>query len=411
MSVNASGTLDQLRGSTNEPPAYARPGYGSGGHGAGGTFSNPAPPQTTGAPASNLPNLDQARNAKPEEPKPTTPIQSNLICADCDPQSGGGGSTHYPTGDVRFSNARQLPQNETGQTAVDLGSRNFNWSLPLLSLGGRAGLDVDLTLFYNSLVWTKDGSNIKYNADLGNPAPGFRLAFPTLQPGFVNPLGVFSYLMIAPSGARVELRRISNTSIYESRNSGYAQLDTSNVNAFLVRTTDGTQLTFNPVTNNGEYRCTEIKDRNGNYISATYNTTNGHLLTITDTLGRVINFDYDTNNNLQAIRQTWAGGAHNWATFVYGEVYVAPSFGGSLLVNGPDNNYVTVLTQVSLHDGSYFTFNYNASFGQVNRINHYASDSHLLSYTSYNLDFEHWTGRLPAFYRTPRLGGKLEWGY
>jgi hypothetical protein len=46
--------------------------------------------------------------------------------------------------------------------------------------------------------------------------------------------------------------------------------------------------------------------------------------------------------------------------------------------------YLTVLTQVSLHDGSYFTFNYNASFGQVNRINHYAADGHPLAYTSYN---------------------------
>ncbi len=38
---------------------------------------------------------------------------------------------------------------------MDLGSRNFNWSLPLLSLRGRAGLDLHLALTYNSLVWTK----------------------------------------------------------------------------------------------------------------------------------------------------------------------------------------------------------------------------------------------------------------
>src|SRR5260370_21554548 len=51
------------------------------------------------------------------------------------------------------------------------------------------------------------------------------------------------------------------------------------------------------------------------YISATYDSTNGHLQTITDTLGRVATFVYDGNNNLQAIRQTWAGVAHDWATF------------------------------------------------------------------------------------------------
>jgi YD repeat-containing protein len=140
-----------------------------------------------------------------------------------------------------------------------------------------------------------------------------------------------------------------------------------------------------PVTINSEFRCTQIKDRNGNYISATYNSTNGHLLTLTDTLARVITFVYDANNNLQAIRQSWSGVNHDWATFNYGEVFVAPAFGGGLLVNGPNNNNTTVLTQVNLHDGTYFTFQYNAAFAQVNRINHYAADGHLLNYTSYNV--------------------------
>src|SRR4029079_2083125 len=149
----------------------------------------------------------------------------------------------------------------------------------------------------------------------------------------------------------------------------------------LVRTTNGTQFKFQPVSINSEYRCTEIKDRNGNYISATYNST-GHLLTITDTLGRVVTFVYNSDNNLEAIRQTWAGTTHDWATFTYGQVLVSPAFGGGLQVNGPSNNYTTVLTQVSLHDGTYFTFEYNAAFAQVKRINSYAADTHLRSYTS-----------------------------
>ena len=108
---------------------------------------------------------------------------------------------------------------------------------------------------------------------------------------------------------------------------------------------------------------------------------------IKDTLQRTLNFIYDANGNLESIRQTWAGGVyHYWATFSYGQVCVAPGFGGGLQINGPNNNYVTVLTQVSLHDGTYFTFNYNAAFGQVKRINHYAADEHLLSYTSYNMN-------------------------
>jgi hypothetical protein len=140
----------------------------------------------TGAPAPNLPNLDQLRNLGPEQPHASQPTQANLMCADCDPQSGGGGSQYYPAGDPNFSTARELPQNETGEAGVDLGSRNFNWSQPLLSLAGRSGMDLSLSLFYNSLVWTKDGSYIKYNADLGTPAPGFRLGLPILQRKFFD---------------------------------------------------------------------------------------------------------------------------------------------------------------------------------------------------------------------------------
>ena len=402
--ADAAGALAKLQGPANQSPPLPVPGRGTGGTGPDGSFTTTPPPVTSGPPGVNLPNLDEVRNAQPEQPKAKTPIESNLICADCDPFSGGGGATYYPSGDPNFSGPRRRPINETGQPGVDLGSRNFNWSQPLLSLPGRAGLDLDLTLTYNSLVWTKDGSYIKFNADLGTPAPGFRLGLPVLQQRFLNSqTGIYAYMMVTPSGGRVELRQVGTSSIYESQDGSYTQLDVSNANALLVRTTDGTQFTFKPVTVNNEYRCTEIKDRNGNSIVADYNWTNGHLLTLTDTLGRTVTFVYNANSNLQAIRQTWWGGAHDWATFEYGEVYVAPAFGGGLLVNGPNNNYVTVLTRVNLHDGSYFTFNYNAAFAQVNRINHYAADTHLLAYTSYNVSSS--TGQTEC----PRFTERRDW--
>ena len=335
-------------------------------HGPGGTFAGP-PPTNSGAPGPNLPNLDRAGNAPAPRPQNSpAPIQANLMCADCDPYSGGGGITNYPTGDPNFGGARTRPNNETGQPGEDLGSQNFNWDLPLLNLPGRAGLDVNLTLYYNSLVWTKDGSFIKFNADLGTPAPGFRLGLPTLQQRFTDAQsGSNAYLMVLPSGGRVKMLQIGTSNLYESQDSTYTHLTDNGTSGAIVRTTDGTQFVFTPVSVNNEYRCTQIKDRNGNYISATYNTTTGHLLTLTDTLGRVVNFIYDTNSNLQYVQQTWATGTHNWATFTYGEVFVAPAFGGGLAINGPNNSYVTVLTKVALNDGSYFSFEYNTAFGQV----------------------------------------------
>lgn len=374
-------------------------------HGPGGTFVGP-PPSSPTAPGPNLPNLDELRNSRPSQPTAHPPIQSNLMCADCDPQSGGGGSGYYPTGDPNFSTARMRPANETGEPGEDLGSQNFNWSLPLLNLPGRSGLDVSLTLYYNSLVWTKDGSFIKFNADLGSPAPGFKLGLPSLQQRFTDAqTGGNAFIMVLPSGGRIEMRQVGTSNVYESQDSTYTQLTDNGGSGALVKTTDGTQFSFTPVTVNSEYRCTQIKDRNGNFISATYNTTNGHLLDITDTLHRVISFSYDGNSNLQAIRQSWASGSHDWATFYYGEVFVSPAFGGSptLMVNGPNGSNVTVLTQVNLDDGSYITFDYNAAFGQVKRINHYAPDNHLLSYSSYNVSSG--TGQTEC----PRFTERRDW--
>jgi len=384
--ASAAGALAELHAPTNQAPVFVPPGIGSGGHGPGGSFSTTPPPTISGAPSAKLPNLDQVRIAQQRKPRAKFPIEANLPCADCDPSGGGGGSGNYPVGDPNFSTARGRPVNETGQPGVDLGSRNFSWSLPLVSLGGRAGLDLNLSLSYNSLVWTRDGTYMKFNADLGTPAPGFRLGLPTLQQRFLDSeTGAYAYMLVTPSGGRVELRQTGTLNIYQSQDSGYVHLDASSQTELLLRTTDGTQFTFEPVSINGEHRCTKIKDRNGNYISATYNAANGHLLTITDTLGRVITFVYGADNNLQAIRQTWGGNNHDWATFSYGQIYVAPAFGGGLLVNGPTNNYTTVLTQVNLHDGSYFVFDYNAAFAQVTQIKHYAPDNTLLNYIYYNL--------------------------
>jgi YD repeat-containing protein len=312
--ANAAGGLQRALQS-NQPPVTHPPGYGSGGNWPGGSFSTTPPPVTPGAPGPNLRGLDELRNMTPQAPRARQPIQSNLVCADCDPQSGGGGSSYHPANDPNFSTARGRPENEAGEPGVDLGSRNFNWSLPLLNLPGRAGMDLGLTLYYNSLVWTKDGSYIKFNADFGSPAPGFRLSLPKLQAGYPDAdSGEWSYMLVTSSGSRVELRRTAPGSVlYESIDGSYTQMDTTSSPYYLIiKTTDGTQMKLEPMSS-GEYKCTEIKDRNGNRITATYNYTNGHLQTITDTLGRVITFAYNANNNLEAIRQTWAGVSHDWA--------------------------------------------------------------------------------------------------
>lgn len=210
---------------------------------------------------------------------------------------------------VSFVGSRAEPGTQPGNGLL---TRDVTWSTSILSLPGRSGLDLGLTISYSSQVWTRSGPFIYFDEDNGFPSAGFRLGFPVIQRKTFNAqTATNSYLLITPAGQRVELRQVGTSSIYEAADSSYLQL-TDNGSSWLLRSTDGTQLTFNEF--NNEYHCTQIKDRNGNYLTVNYDGW-GHITNITDTLGRVINFNYDTNHNLLSITQTWNGSTHTWATF------------------------------------------------------------------------------------------------
>src|SRR6185437_11654350 len=63
-------------------------------------------------------------------------------------------------------------------TKTVIGSQSYNRAFPILSLPGR-GLDLNLTLYYNSRVWTFDPSSntMSFNTDRDWPSYGFRLGF------------------------------------------------------------------------------------------------------------------------------------------------------------------------------------------------------------------------------------------
>src|SRR5207302_858848 len=177
-----------------------------------------------------------------------------------------------------FAMARLDPHNRTGTGGEDLLSNNFNWSLPLIGLSGRS-LDLGLTLSYNSLVWTKSGNYIGFDLDQGSIAPGFRLGFPTIEgPYWNNQANANFYLLVTPSGGRIELRQISNSTVYESKDSSYLQLTDNLDTTMTLRPTDGSKMNY--IASGGGWRCNKITDRNGNYISATYKSF-GELETVT----------------------------------------------------------------------------------------------------------------------------------
>ena len=278
-----------------------------------------------------------------------------------------------PPNFTSLEQAKLDPRNRVGGAGEDLFSGNYHWSLPLVNLSGRAGMDLNLTLSYNSLVWIKHNGMMSFDYDYyPTLTPGFRLGFPEIEgPYTVN--GYNTYLVTLPSGRRVEMRYIA-TNKYEAVDSSwlYLTINPGSQN-MILSTTDGTQFKFTIPPGDWWYHCTEIKDSNGNYITVSY-TTIGTVAdplvaigTITDTLGRVINFNY-SGYHLLSITQVWNGQTHTWAQFDYNDNQpVNVNFGG-LVVDGPTGGAtIPVITRVMTGDGARHTFVYN-TWGQVNDI-------------------------------------------
>jgi len=222
------------------------------------------------------------------------------------PQGGGGGwdSTNYWSAG--------LPENRVGDppgATVDggAGSGNFQFAAPVVSLPGR-GINISLGLAYNSRLWNKAGSQISYDNDRGWPAPGFNLGF-----GKLMGMGVYKGgMLVDADGTRHGYT--GNITVY---NWG---------TTFVGHTTDGSFIDYNYQSGTGgpivwaqaklangtiiQYGAmstaavypTSIEDANGNLTTITYvNNSGPRIQTVTDTMGRVINFSYDANNLLTAI--------------------------------------------------------------------------------------------------------------
>lgn len=288
---------------------------------------------------------------------------------------------------TNLNDAKLDPHNRIGTGGEDLFSGNYHWSTPLVSLPGRGGLDLNLSLHYNSLQWVKYGSTMFYDPDWYAQLPaglttGFNFGFPEIESGYIYD-GVIAYVVTMPSGYRVPLRRVyqlSSTVKYEAVDGSYLYLVVQGSNPPILYTPDGTQYTYGATSGlTGGKRCSQVRDSNGNRINITYNSS--YITSITDTLGRVLNFSY-TGNHLMQITQTWQGQTHVWAQFDYGTLTLNYNFPG-FTINGPANNsQLSVLTRVITNDGARHVFVYN-SWGLVDDIFLYGAADNQRAYLDY----------------------------
>jgi len=267
-----------------------------------------------------------------------------------------------------LASARVDPFNESGNQVQ---ARDCEFGIPLVSLPGRAGLDLGLSVSYSSLVWTQSGPYVYFNPDNEGLSPGFTIGFPSVQWRSFDAQTARNVYLLTAGGHRTELRQLGTSNIYESFDSSYLQL-TDYGSSLLLRTIDGTQISYGAFANG--WQATSVEDRNGNVLTID-NYWWGEIHFITDTLGRVLTFNYDGSSNLNSITQSWSGQQqpHTWVTFGWSAKQLHPSF-SSEVIGTYDGENIPVLTMVAFADGTYNKFGYN-DYGQVSQLTRYASDS------------------------------------
>jgi len=260
-----------------------------------------------------------------------------------------------------------------------LGSRSYDYSINLVSLAGRNNTSVNLSLTYNSRIWSRSADGLILNNDIDNPSLGFRgVDFGFLQWNIANS----DWIVTAANGGKNELVNVSGTNLYQSQDSTYIQFNGS-TNVVTYR--DGTQVFYEqfgpgPFSSTSPLRPNKIESTNGNIISIAYtNSLNLSVSSITDTLGRAVNVAYDSSGRLATITQ-----GSRTVTFGWNTAYVLNhSFSLPVIASPASGSVQSVLSSVTFADHTSVNFLYG-DWGIVNRIERRSSSGALRAFVSYN---------------------------
>jgi RHS repeat-associated protein len=273
---------------------------------------------------------------------------------------GGGGINDFLY-DELWSEPRNLtgsPRNRviepTRIGAVLPEGSNFEFAVPIESLGGR-GLGSSLTLHYNSRVWSRHGSAVTFNAVNGWPFAGFSLGF-----GRIVTYGTPSstkYVLVDSEGTRryLGVGSSSTTATYQTADGSHITFVGSATNGGTMYFNNGTSVTITVV--NNLLLPTQITDSNGNYEQIAYKPSYQGFAPlaidyVTDSLARVIQFQYDSNFNLTSITAPGVGGTtenpvtRTLAQFDYQSRSLTYNFSGLTVENATSGQTLNTLRHV-----------------------------------------------------------------
>lgn len=333
----------------------------------------------------------------------------------CDVSCGGGIQPTNTGGDAiqtwtSISNQRGVGSakamaRRAGTVTRIEGSQSYTHVEPLFALAGR-NLGLNLAVYYNSLLWQHNSENnsMVYAADF-QLSPGFTLGYGAID--FSTDLAVG--MLTEPTGARHLLVSSTTTANqYNTTDSSYIQVQypANTGSPAIAAFKDGLRVFYQPFTVlvNGrtQYRPYQVEDTNGNLISIVYADPNDLLIsTITDTVGRVIKFTYDsTGKMLQTVAQLDNSGnvfrqyTFSWQSLTLTFNFTLQATAGLGLAPGvytSGTSTVNVINKITRPDGTAVVFDYlhdgsvngNADWGIVKSINELSTTGALRLRTSY----------------------------
>jgi hypothetical protein len=253
------------------------------------------------------------------------------------------GMPHPVIGSTSQLGKRRSALMGTASIATAPGAQNYTISVPVVNLPGR-GLPVNLTLTYNSQVWTavtdqNNNAGFVFDHQHAWPAVGWSLGFGRLvQMGsegatVEEPNGMLRLFSGSVSQYSIDYSGSFHTTDGSLIDGSYYIRDDGCLSSGQALYPDGRAITFGAADQNcssgtGAVYPIQIADANGNYISISYVGNHGPAIErIVDTVGRQISFHYDGNGALVSITGPGLNGAERTLLrFTYKPLNVTPNF-------------------------------------------------------------------------------------
>jgi YD repeat-containing protein len=252
---------------------------------------------------------------------------------------------------------------------------NFELPISLVNLGGR-GLATGLMAYYNSNQWgayfdpTRNSTVYVFDPIQSWPSPGFSLGFGRIvyYNGYTdtNLVSWHSFMLIEPNGTRHTLGVGTDygANTLQTTDGSHITYVGNAADGGTLYYNDGTRVTIGKV--NNRLLPTQITDTNGNYVQVAYKWETNYpgiaINYIVDTLGRVIQFNYDAYNstNLTSI-STPTGGV----TFGYQTVTMNQNFQNVIVENAPVS--FSAVSSVTIPQRPTHSFSYSG-YGMIYNI-------------------------------------------